>query len=224
MKKKIILLGNSITAEIIYHYLLNDDRYEIVGVTIEDEFFDKPHFCDLNIYSLNNLELEFSPQEFNIIMAIGYHDINRTRERLFQAVKSKGYSIETYIHPDAKVYTHYPIGEGSLIMPFAVIEPFVCIGRNSVVWSNSTIAHHSIIGENCWLGTGAVVAGKTTLENNVFLGVSTTLVDEIIVGHHAIIGAGSLITKNINPYTVMLSRTAEVLRYNSNDYVKYIGV
>ena len=36
--KKILLAGNAITAEILCAYLRQDARYEVAGLTVDDEF------------------------------------------------------------------------------------------------------------------------------------------------------------------------------------------
>ena len=37
----VILAGNAITAEILKSYLASDDRYQVVGLTVDDEYVDK---------------------------------------------------------------------------------------------------------------------------------------------------------------------------------------
>jgi acetyltransferase-like isoleucine patch superfamily enzyme len=224
MKKQVLLFGNSITAEILIDYISQDERYEICGLVVEDEFVDKTTFSDYEIFSFNQVELKFSPQNYKIIMAVGYHDLNKTRERLFKLLKTKGFYIEPYTHPEAKIYSQFEIGEGSLIMPSAIIEPYVRIAPNSVIWSNVSIAHHSIISENTWIATGAVIAGQVKINKNVFVGVNATIVDKINVGAYSMIGAGALITKDVPAESVMFSRAAEKIRFSSNEYIQYFGM
>jgi sugar O-acyltransferase (sialic acid O-acetyltransferase NeuD family) len=224
MKKKIILVGNAITAEIIYDYLIEDERYSVCAVTVEDDFINDVTFKNLPVIPLSKLESYFDSTQVNLIMAVGYHDLNKTRARLFNELRKRNFVFETYIHPHVKIFKSNKIGEASIILPSAVIEPFVKIGENTVIWSSVNIAHHSIIGNNCWLATGSVIAGQVEIGDNVFVGVNTTIVDKINVGHSSLIGAGALITKNIPEFSVMLARSAELLRFNSQEYVQNIGI
>ncbi|SHN64799.1 acetyltransferase [Desulfovibrio litoralis] len=222
--KKVILAGNAVTAEIIYDYLANDSRYHVVALTVDDEYIETATLKQVSSIGLSKIVQEYSPNEYTVIMAMGYDNINRVRESMFTRLKELGYSIETYIHPDAKVYTHFPIGEGTLIFPGAVVEPFCHVGDNCMIWCNTTVAHHSRIDKNCWLAAGTVISGKVHLMQNSFLGVNSTIVNNITVGAYNLIGGSAFISKNTKPNTVHLARSAEQLRYSSEDYAKYFGV
>lgn len=221
--KKVIFAGNAVTADILNAYLAQDDRYQVVGLTVDDEYVEQGGIEGFQTIGLSRLVETFSPDECSVIMAMGYGDINRSRENMFHRIKNLGYRIETYVHPDAKVFTEYPLSEGCVILPSALIEPHVRVGANTMVWGNVTLAHHSSIAENCWIASGAVVSGHAKVERNAFIGVNATIVNEVVVGEYAIVGAGALIVKNAKPSSVHLSRSSEVLRYSSQEYMKYVG-
>lgn len=222
--KKIVLAGNAITADILNCYLTQDDRYQVIGLTVDDEFILQGGIQGLDSIALSQLGNVYDQQDCAVIMAMGYNDINRSRESMFHRIKEMGFCIETYIHPDAKVYTRLPLGEGCVILPSAVIEPHVRLGANSMVWANTTLAHHSSVAENCWIASGAVISGQAEVGRNTFIGVNATIVNKIVVGEYSIIGAGALITKNTKVSSVHLARSGEELRYSSQDYVKYFGI
>jgi sugar O-acyltransferase (sialic acid O-acetyltransferase NeuD family) len=222
--KKIILAGNAITADILNSYLTQDHRYQVIGLTVDDEFLERGGIEGLDSIALSRLSNVYCSEECSVIMAMGYDDINRSRESMFHRIKAMGYRIESYVHPDAKVFTKYPLGEGCVVLPSAVIEPHVRLGANSMVWANVTLAHHSSVAENCWIASGAVISGQARVERNAFIGVNATIVNKVVVGEYCIIGAGALITKNTKASSVHLARSGEALRYSSQDYVKYFGV
>jgi sugar O-acyltransferase (sialic acid O-acetyltransferase NeuD family) len=220
----VFLLGNSITAEIILAYLESDKRFNVIGLTVEDGFENGGLISHLPTIPLSKICEEFDPSKVRFIPAIGYNDVNRNRERIFCKIELLGYSAQSYIHPDARVYTNLPIGPGSVILANAVVEPFVKIGRDSFVWSNSTIAHHSQVGDHCWISSGAVISGKATLKNNVFVGVNATIVDQVTIEDYCIIGGGAFVSKCTSKATVHLTRSAEQLRFSSTEYDKHFGI
>lgn len=222
--RKVILAGNAITAQILIGYLRQDTRYEIVGLTVDDEFADQNESPEFETIPLSQLVRKFDSHDHSIIMAMGYNDINRSRESMFYRLKETGYQIETYVHPEAHVYTQYALGEGAIILPSTVIEPHVRVGANSIIWANVTVGHHSIIDEHCWIASGAVIAGQAIVKRNTFIGVNATITNETVVNEYCIVGAGALITKDIKASSVHLARSGEELRYTSQDYVKFIGV
>lgn len=221
--KKVILAGNATTADILYSYLVQDDRYQVVGLTVDDDYLQGGVVKGLESIALSRLKESHDPKDCTVIMAMGYNDINRSRESMFRRLKEMGYRIETYVHPDAKVYTEHPLGEGCVILPSAVIEPHVRLGDNSMIWANVTLAHHSSVAENCWVASGAVISGQAQVGRNSFIGVNATIVNEVVVGEYCIIGAGALITKSTKASSVHLARSGEEHRFPSQDYVKYFG-
>lgn len=221
--KEVILAGNGITASVLRRHLQEDGRYGICGAIVDDEFVDDGS-RDFSAVGVSKVTGEYPPEAFAVIMAMGYYDLNRSRERMFTRLKSLGYRIETYIHPEARVYTEIPLGEGCVVLPGAVIDPHVNVGVNTVVWSNATLAHHSSVGDHCWVATGCVVSGQASISNNTFLGVNSTVVNEVTVREFNIVGASGLITKDTKPNSVYLARSAELLRYSSQDYVAHIGI
>ena len=221
---KIILAGNAITADILYSYLCGDSRYEVLGLTVDDEFLSLGGIDGLKAVGLSQVTDVFPPEQCRVIMAAGYNDLNRVRESLFTRLKGMGYAIETYVHPDAQVYTGQPLGEGSVVLPAAVIEPHARVGANTMVWCNVTLAHHCNVAENCWVAAGTVISGQATVLRNSFIGVNATVVNDITVGEYNIVGAGALISKDTKPQSVHLARSAEPFRYSSEDYVKHFGV
>ena len=222
--KKVVLAGNGTTAEILYTYLAADKRYNAVGVVADDDFVKADRFIDVPCVPLSQIKHNFDPEEVMVIIAMGYHDLNRSRQKMFKKIKSLGYSVEAYLHQDAKIHTSNLIGEGSIVLPGAVLEPYCSLGSNSMIWCNTTVAHHASVGNNCWLASGCVVSGSAKVHDNAFIGVNATIVNEVEVSELNIVGANALISKCTKPNTVHLSRSSELFRYSAEDYVKYFGV
>lgn len=222
--KKVVLAGNSTTAEILHSYLTPDKRYEVVACTVDDEYVKQSALKNIPCVPVSKLESSYKAAEVSVIMAMGYNDLNRVRESFYNRLVNSGYEVITYIHPDAMVHTDNEVGSGSVILPGAVVEPHVKVGVNTMVWCNATLAHHSAVEDHCWIATGTVLSGQARICRNTFVGVNATIVNEVEVSKFNIVGAAALISKNTKPNTVHLSRSAEVFRCTSDEYIKYFGV
>jgi sugar O-acyltransferase (sialic acid O-acetyltransferase NeuD family) len=195
-----------------------------VGSAVDDAYVDKNVLTDLPCVGLSRLRELFPPERHAAVMAAGYDNLNRTRESLFTHIRELGYTALAYIHPDAKIYSEYPVGEGSVILPNAVIEPYARVGADTVIWCNTTVSHHAAVGDHCWVAAGAVLSGEAKIGRNTFVGVNATIVNKVEVGEYNVVGAAALISKCTKPCTVHLARSGEVFRYSSEDYAKYFGV
>jgi maltose O-acetyltransferase len=53
---------------------------------------------------------------------------------------------------------------------------------------------------------------KVIVEDDVWIGASVTILPGVKIGQGAIIGAGAVVTKNVEPYTVVAGIPAKVIR------------
>lgn len=219
--KPVILAGNAVTARIMLGYLAGDARYTVAAAVVDDEYVHIGGDLGVECVGITHACERYHPSAHSVIMAAGYGDLNRTRQSLFDRLKAQGYLIETYVHPDACVYTRHPLGEGSVILPGAVIEPNARVGADTFIWCNATVAHDSVVAKHCWIASGAVIAGQAAVGRNTFVGVNATIVDQVTVGDFNIIGGSAMISKCTKPNTVHLARSAEVFRYGADDYAKF---
>jgi sugar O-acyltransferase (sialic acid O-acetyltransferase NeuD family) len=219
--KKILLAGNSITADIIYSYIRTDSRYQVVGSVVDDEFVGLNMVNEVESVGISKVISKYPVDQVSVIMAMGYDDINQTRESMFYKLKEMSYKFETYVHNDSLIYTHHKLGEGCVVLPGSVIEPHVKIGDNTMVWCNVTVAHHSEISNHCWLASGAVLAGQSKIFKNCFIGVNSTIVNNVSVGEYNIVGANALVSKNTKDNQVYLARSGELFKFPSSEYVQY---
>lgn len=218
--KEIVVAGNSSAAALLNEYLEHDRRYRIVAFTVDREYIREKSFLNHPVLSPEEIATEYPSSSFSVLLGIGYSNLNRTREQLFSRLKEYGYTLETYIHPDAKIYSSN-IGEGSIVLANAFIDVHACIGENTVVWGNSSICHHAKIGSNCWLATGSIVSADAEIDDNSFVGVGATVVNKVHVGKYNIIGAGAFIAKNTQDYGVYINRQTEKFRLSAEEYLRF---
>ena len=218
---KLVVIGNAISADIIYSYLRKDERYQVVCFSTDGEFIQEKEKFGLPVVDLNDLGENFSPSEHQVVFGIGYKQNNQVRAELFQRVNNMGYSVFTYIHPRAHILNDAHIGEGSIILSGVVVEPFAAVGKNSVIWSNCVIGHHVKVGDNCWVAAGTVIAGEAEVGHNSFLGVNVTVSNQVRVGAFNIIGGHTAVHKDTKENEVYISGQGEKLRFSAKDYDQY---
>jgi bifunctional UDP-N-acetylglucosamine pyrophosphorylase / glucosamine-1-phosphate N-acetyltransferase len=114
----------------------------------------------------------------------------------------------TYLRPDAR------IGEGAKAGTFVEI-------KNSEIGAGAKVPHLSYIGdtevgEGCNLGASTVTANydgrrkyRTKIGKNVHTGVDTSFVAPVEVGDDAYTGAGSVITEDVPPGALGISRAEQ---------------
>ncbi len=128
--------------------------------------------------------------------------------------------LNARIEPGAIIRDKVKIGENVIVMMGAVINIGAEIGDKTMIDMNAVIGARGLIGKNCHIGAGAVIAGvleppsKTPviIDDDVMVGANAVILEGIRVGKGAVIGAGSVVTKDVMPYTVVAGVPARVIK------------
>jgi UDP-N-acetylglucosamine acyltransferase len=75
------------------------------------------------------------------------------------------------------------------------------IGKNCLLMAYVHVAHDCIIGDNCILVNAVQVAGHVTIDDWAIIGGASALHQFVKVGAHVMISGGSLVRKDVPPYT-----------------------
>ncbi len=201
MNNNLFIFGNGDIAEIAHYYFTNHSEFKPRGFIVDSEFYDKENFCGLDVFSTEDF-LKLKNDESKIFVALGYSKLNKIRENKYLFFKKRGYKFANFVSQKANILNDNNIGENCMILENNVIQPFVKIGNNVTIWSGNHIGHHSVIEDNTFISSHVVISGRVKIKNNTFIGVNSTFRDNIVVGDHSIIGAGSLILKNTESYSV----------------------
>lgn len=58
-----------------------------------------------------------------------------------------------------------------------------------------------------------ICKGDITICNDVWLGTNTTVMAGVTIHNGAVVGAGSIVTKDVEPYTIIAGNPAKFIRY-----------
>ena len=219
--EKIVIFGIGNIAEVAYTYITNDSEYEIVAFTVDKEYLTKNKLFNLPVIPFDELENLYPPKDYKIFAAIGYHDLNRIRQKKYEEVKNKGYELISYVSSKISNFGNVEIGDNCFILEDNVLQPFAKIGNNVTLWSGNHIGHHSTIEDHCFITSHVVISGKSTIKQNCFIGVNSTIGHEITIGKNNFIGAGCLITKNTENKSVFITKDTEKFRIDSDRFIKF---
>lgn len=112
-----------------------------------------------------------------------------------QDLKFAGEKTETFIGDNTVIRECVTISRGTL-------DKFkTVIGKNCLLMAYVHVAHDCIIGNNCILVNTVQVAGHVTIDDWAIIGGASALHQFVKVGAHVMISGGSLVRKDVPPYT-----------------------
>ncbi len=126
------------------------------------------------------------------------------------------------------------IGDNTKVGPFVEVQKKAKIGRNCKISSHTFICEGVTIEDDVFIGHGVTFINDsypratntdgrlqteedwkvepTLVKKGASVGSGATLLSNITVGENAIIGAGSVVTKDVPPHTVVAGNPARPLR------------
>jgi sugar O-acyltransferase (sialic acid O-acetyltransferase NeuD family) len=218
-KVKVIIFGLQDFAELAWFYLTNDSDCEVVCFTVNEKYLPESKiFNGLPVVAFENIESTFSPSEYQMFAPMSPKEMNKARERVYVAIKAKGYRMISYISSKATLFNN-KIGDNCFILENNTIQPFTTIGNNVVLWSGNHIGHHGVINDHVSFTSHVVMSGHCTIEPYCFLGVNATLRDGITLAEGTLVAMHSSVTKSTAPWGVYMGSPAKV-----RDGVKSIDV
>lgn len=128
--------------------------------------------------------------------------------------------VEARIEPGATIREGVSIQKNAVIMMGAVINIGAEIGENTMIDMNAVLGARATVGKNCHIGAGAVLAGvleppsaaPVIIEDHVLVGANAVVLEGVRVGKGAVVAAGSIVTRDVEPETVVAGIPARFVK------------
>ncbi|MBO7243833.1 MAG: sugar O-acetyltransferase [Alphaproteobacteria bacterium] len=112
------------------------------------------------------------------------------------------YGIFTTIGADCYFNHHLSIGDGGRVK----IGSHVIVGPYVGIYT----ADHPL--DVALRNKGLISVSDIEIEDNVFIGANVTILGGVKIGRNSVIGAGSVVTKSIEPYSLAVGVPARVIK------------
>jgi acetyltransferase-like isoleucine patch superfamily enzyme len=127
------------------------------------------------------------------------------------------------------------IGDESKIGAFVEIQKNASVGKRCKISSHTFICEGVAIEDNVFIGHGVMFINdsyprataadgnlqteadwkveRTVVKKGASIGSGATILSNVSIGENAIVGAGSVVTKDVPPGSIVVGNPAKVLRY-----------
>ena len=204
--KPLIIVGAGDLAKMLYYYVTEYDNRTVAAFSVEREYLAScgglPDHKE--VVPFEDLREPFSPEEYDILMGIGYSHMNQVKAKIFEKCKKVGYHVASFIHPEAHISANAILGMGNIILEGVTIASSCKIGSGNFIWNGVNISHDSNIGNFNNLAPSFCCAGRVRIGSYCFLGTNSTIKNDISVSDFTLVGAGAYVSHDTNPYDVIV--------------------
>jgi sugar O-acyltransferase (sialic acid O-acetyltransferase NeuD family) len=165
----------------------------------------------LRIPVVDRLEDAQSAGPLNVFIAIGdnelrssvHHEITATNpELLFPAL----------VHETAVISAFSQVGEGTVVMPGAVIGPNTRVGRHCIVNTRASIDHDSDMSDFSSLAPAATTGGRVRIGLRSAISIGAVIRHGIAIGDDCIVGASSYLNADLPSNKIAYGTPARIIR------------
>jgi acetyltransferase EpsM len=186
------------------YYLMEDlGIHTNVVAFVQDEAVENQQLIGLPVIKRDAVLSRYTNSELQkprLIGAIGNIPDNK---RLLGIFKDAGFSFFSAVIPSVKRHRQKYFGEGIIVAQGSVISYNVAIEDHAMINIGCTLSHDVYIGKYVNMSPGTHLAGFVKIEDEVFIGTGVTIVPKVTVGKGAYIAAGTCVTKDVPPYSMV---------------------
>lgn len=126
-----------------------------------------------------------------------------------QDLKFDGEDSLTVIGNDVTIRECVTINRGTVASGKTVV------GDNALIMATAHIAHDCVIGESAIIVNGVALAGHVTIGDFAIIGGLSAIHQFIHIGQHAMVSGGSLVRKDVPPFTKAAKEPLSYVGINS---------
>lgn len=112
------------------------------------------------------------------------------------------------------------IGDDNVLTEFTVIQRGTGdrdteIGNNNFIMDNVHIAHDNKLFNNITIAPNVVLAGHVIIQDGATIGIGSSIHQFSTIGAYCMVGMGSIVTKDVPPFSLVSGTPAKFRRWNS---------
>lgn len=143
------------------------------------------------------------------VVAIGDNSVRRSK---YEKALKAGLTPWLAIHPSAIIADSAELGAGIQVVAGAIINPFARVGCNVILNTACTVDHNCRVGDHAFLGPGVHLGGEVEVGEMALVGLGAAILPGVKIGEGALVGAGAVVTRNVEPWTMVLGVPARRVR------------
>jgi acetyltransferase-like isoleucine patch superfamily enzyme len=130
----------------------------------------------------------------------------------------------TKVWINVQIREHANIGEGCILSKDVYIDHAVTVGHRCKIQNSVSVYHGVEIGNDVFVGPNVAFTNDrvprafnadwqitpTRVDHGASIGANATIICGITIGEYAMVAAGSVVTKDVPPFTLVMGNPARV--------------
>jgi len=131
-----------------------------------------------------------------VLVALAIGD-NRDRATCHARLLEAHAAVATLVHAAGTVARNAELGEGSVLMAGAVMNPGARVGRGCIVNTGAVVEHDCTVGAYAHLSPNVTLGGGVRVGDRAHLGLGAVVLPGVRVGDDVQVGAGAVVHRDV---------------------------
>jgi len=131
----------------------------------------------------------------NVLVATGQIKTPIPRQRAYEEARALGASFPVIRSPFSCVSSKAVLGDGTIVMPGAIVQPGVEVGKNCILNSRCLLEHGVKIGDHCHISTGVILNGDAVLGPRSFVGSGSVVQEGAVIKANSLVPMGTTVRR-----------------------------
>lgn len=188
---------------------------KVIAEIAEDLGIDIKGFVDANSSITTILNYSVIANSATDLFGEAVISIGSNRIRKQIAIDENHLNFVSLLSPKANISKRTSIGEGTVVMPGAVVNVDVEIGRHCIVNTSSSIDHDCVLADFVHISPNVALAGNVTVGEGTHVGIGAMVIQGVNIGKWCTIGAGSVILKDVPDFAVVVGNPGRIIKFNN---------
>tara|TARA_B100000700_G_C15061672_1_gene866354 strand:- start:8517 stop:9158 length:642 start_codon:yes stop_codon:yes gene_type:complete len=189
------------------------DQYKDADLCFIDDGYESK---SLNDYSVVTFEEFLAKPNTEKLATIAIAD-SKIRKALSEKLEKNNIAEINVSAQNAVSLDSIELGTGSILCPFVTLTSNISIGRGFHANIYSYVAHDCRIGDYVTFAPSVKCNGNVHIHDFAYIGTGAVIKQgtpdkPVIIGEGAVVGMGAVVTKNVEPYSVVVGNPAKPLR------------
>lgn len=182
--------------------------------------------------------MDYFKKEYEFLPWNSLTQEEKSEQKAWQDELSGSYPVafgeESVVSHDAHLYSvKGSFGRRTLIGSHALLRSLDITAGDNCSFNTYSVVHGKVsMGDNVRIAPGAKIFGENhgfsdldkpictqpntregiVIEDDVWIGANAVITDGVVIGAHSIIGAGAVVTRDVEPYSIMGGNPARVIK------------
>ncbi|MGZ3686625.1 MAG: NeuD/PglB/VioB family sugar acetyltransferase, partial [Bdellovibrionota bacterium] len=193
-KQPIVVVGGGGHGKVVLNILLRLSQFQVLGYI--DPRDNGPVLGVPRLGGDDALPALASKPGIAAAIGVGKLKAGGPRTKILSTLRELGFALPVIVAPTAAVSFDAVLGEASVVMDGAVVQPGCVVGRAAILNTNSSLDHDCTLGEDVHIAPAAALSGNASVGDGCMVGIGSCVKQGVRIFSGCTIGAGAAVVRD----------------------------